>query len=342
MLRDTLPRLLVSLDASLVSSGRGEERSSDLLFARKGPRNVRDPCKGFQTSSFPLFFDMSLHDDWLEREFLVLPLCVTSPFSWHGRQAETVQASQAFLVGDVVYAMDYPIMMAMFGGGYWCMGGTHEAIMGEPIASMGSSELYESAEWTGQARAWVWDHLLKEQFELLSKKLETAIAFLDNIKKELDMLQQRCMEGPPAKRAKVAETLGNERPGSLLAIGSISTPYPDSPADEAEDLPGGLPMVDLVGEEDEDKAAPSAEDDDMNGTGDGDVDEYPRDHQTFRLKTSSRSRRTYSIGYLDNQTTVGDLHFEFARVSKRGARQFSAGSSWSYSGWSTQTWDGGC
>ena len=79
-------------------------------------------------------------------------------------------------------------------------------------------------------------------------------------------------------------------------------------------------MVDLVGEEDEDKAEPCAEDDDMNGS--GDVDEYLRDHQTFRLKTSSRSRRTYSIGYLDNQTTVGDLHFEFARVSKRGARQF--------------------
>ena len=25
---------------------------------------------------------------------------------------------------------------------------------------------------------------------------------------------------------------------------------------------------------------------------------------------------------MDNQTTVGDLHFEFARVSKRGARLF--------------------
>ena len=202
MLRDTLPRLLVSLDASLVSSGRGEERSSDLLFARKGPRKVRDPCKGHQTSSLLLFFDMSLHDDWLEREFLVLPLCVTSPFSWHGRQAETVQASQAFLVGDVVYAMDYPIMMAIFGDGYWCMGGTYDAIMGEPIALTGSSELYESAEWTGQARAGVWDHSLKEQFALLSKMLETATAILDDVKKELDMLQQRCMEGPPCQASQ--------------------------------------------------------------------------------------------------------------------------------------------
>ena len=186
---------------------------------------------------------------------------------------------------------------------------------------MRSSDIYMSLmSGMDQPVARVWDHSLEEQFALLSKKLETATAILDDIKKELDVLQRRCVEEPPAERAKVAEIPGNDRPGPLLAIGSISTPYPDSPADEAEDLSGSLPMVDLVGEEDEDKPEQCAEDDDMNG--DGNVDEYLRDHQTFRLKTSSRSRRTYSIGYLDNQTTVGDLHFEFARVSKRGARQF--------------------
>ena len=106
----------------------------------------------------------------------------------------------------------------------------------------------------------------------------------------------------------------------MLAIGNISTPYPDSPVDEVENATACPPMVDLVGEADEDKAGQSEGEGDMPEP--GDVDEFLRDHQTFRLKTSSRSRRTYSIGYLDNQTTVGDLHFEFARVSKRGARQF--------------------
>ena len=63
-----------------------------------------------------------------------------------------------------------------------------------------------------------------------------------------------------------------------------------------------------------------AEDEDKDN--DGEIAQYLRDHQTFKLRTSSRSRRTYSIGYLDNQTTVGDLRFEFARVSKRGLRHF--------------------
>ena len=320
MLRDTSLCQLVQLDASLVSSRREGVKGSELFLARKGPRKVHDLCKGPQTSPVRLSFDLSLYDEWLEREFLGLTVCVVATSSRQGRQAEIVKASQAFLEGEIGYALDYCIMMSIWGADYWCMSDQSSVMLGELDAWNESSGMIGSGEWNEPIRAGVWDHSLKEQFALLSMKLETATAILDDVKRELAVLQLRCMEEPPAKRAKVTGSAGSGRAGPLLAIGNISTPYPDSPADEVVDAPVRPPMVDLVGEADEDRTGQSEGEDHMPEP--GDVDEFLRDHQTFRLKTSCRSRRTYSIGYLDNQTTVGDLHFEFARVSKRGARQF--------------------
>ena len=44
--------------------------------------------------------------------------------------------------------------------------------------------------------------------------------------------------------------------------------------------------------------------------------------RTFKIRTSDRARRSYDIGYLCDLDTVGDLHFEYARVSRRGANGF--------------------
>ena len=44
--------------------------------------------------------------------------------------------------------------------------------------------------------------------------------------------------------------------------------------------------------------------------------------RTFKIRTSDRARRYYDIGYLCDLDTVGDLHFEYARVSRRGANGF--------------------
>ena len=43
---------------------------------------------------------------------------------------------------------------------------------------------------------------------------------------------------------------------------------------------------------------------------------------TFRVRTSDLAPRSYDIGYLCDLDTVGDLHFEYARVSRRGANGF--------------------
>ena len=44
--------------------------------------------------------------------------------------------------------------------------------------------------------------------------------------------------------------------------------------------------------------------------------------RTFKIRASDRARRSYDIGYLCDLDTVGDLHFEYARVSRRGASGF--------------------
>ena len=44
--------------------------------------------------------------------------------------------------------------------------------------------------------------------------------------------------------------------------------------------------------------------------------------RVFRIRSSDRARRSYDIGYLCDLDTVGDLHFEYARVARRGANGF--------------------
>ena len=44
--------------------------------------------------------------------------------------------------------------------------------------------------------------------------------------------------------------------------------------------------------------------------------------RVFRVRSSDRAKRSYDIGYLSDLDTVGDLHFEYARVSRRGANGF--------------------
>ena len=185
VLRDTSLCQLVQLDASLVSSRREGVKGSELLLARKCPRKVHDSRKGPRTSPVRLSFDLNLYDEWLERELLGLTVCVVATSSRQGRQAEIVKASQAFLEGEIGYALDYCIMMGIWGAGYWCMNDQYSVITGEFIAWRRALEMMGPGAWNGTTRAGVWDHSLKEQFVLLSKKLETATAILDDVKREL-------------------------------------------------------------------------------------------------------------------------------------------------------------
>ena len=60
----------------------------------------------------------------------------------------------------------------------------------------------ESGALTAGARAGVWNHSVKEQFELLSKKLDSATAFIGDIKRELDLPQAEMYGGAPSQESK--------------------------------------------------------------------------------------------------------------------------------------------
>ena len=219
-------------------------------------------CKSCQTSHALLPPDENLQDDWHERGLLAHPLCVTSCFSQHGRQAGIVTASQAYLVGDVIYDLASYVVTALRSlPGYvlWCDDGIDTILQWGTFGILKVRGMRVPGDFSAVARAGVWDHSVKEQFELLSKKLESATTVIADIKRELDLLKQRCMEEPPLKRTRVT-------------------------AD---------------GEEEDDNEEKVAEGEDKEE--DGDIEQYLRDRQTFKLRTSSRSRRTYSIfGQPDN------------------------------------------
>ena len=264
------------------SETMGGGRASDGIWKRP-PKRVNNVCRGCKTWAPLSLFELSL-DERHEQGVLARPQESTGASPLNGRHAGWLCDSPACTVGDVIHLLATNLILMPVGYRIWAVW------VVESWVRWGLSDVSYLRMMPGNAALFRRHEEWRGGASREECEAECAL-----IMARLDSLAQVLVE-ITADVSRLRDMCRGEAPAKRRRV-QEQPPHPWR----------GLPI------EEEAPASPVSEGLDL------DPDPPAR---TFTLRSQQRSRRHYKISYLDDDCTVGDLHFEFARIAKRGALLF--------------------